>query len=361
MSHPDSHPENANAPASPSRPGLEAPPLAAKGGGQGHGQGGVGKATVGQEDVGQEGVGRNRLGLTLAPIGFLCLWSMGFSFGKLGLGGAEPLTFLAWRYWLALAAMILLAVILRPRLPRGQALLSAALVGLLIQVGYFGFGYLSFRYGLSAGLSALILSLQPILVGLLGPIMTGQPVSGRQWLGLGLGLVGAVWVILAQSGAQTIVASPDGQGGDRVLALVFGLLSLPCITAASLVEARIGRPTHPVSNNMIQYAVGLAVVLPLSLVLEQGLIDFTTPTLIGLGYVVIGNSLIAVSLLMFMLRAGEVARVSALFYLIPPLAAVAAWVILGEALNPWAWPGMAVALGGVVIARRASLRRATAQ
>ena len=40
----------------------------------------------------------------------------------------------------------------------------------------------------------------------------------------------------------------------------------------------------------------------------------------ALAYLVIGNSLVAMTLLMAMIRAGEVSRVSSLFYLVPPVA-----------------------------------------
>jgi drug/metabolite transporter (DMT)-like permease len=54
-----------------------------------------------------------------------------------------------------------------------------------------------------------------------------------------------------------------------------------------------------------------------------------------------------------MIRVGEVSRVSALMFLVPPIAAAMAWVLLGEVMPPLAWAGMAVAGIGVLIATRA--------
>ena len=52
----------------------------------------------------------------------------------------------------------------------------------------------------------------------------------------------------------------------------------------------------------------------------------------------------------------EVARVSALFYLVPPLSAMIAWPLLGERLAPLAWVGMAIAaLGVALVSRKAKL------
>jgi drug/metabolite transporter (DMT)-like permease len=70
----------------------------------------------------------------------------------------------------------------------------------------------------------------------------------------------------------------------------------------------------------------------------------------ALAYLVIGNSVVAVGLLLAMIRAGEVSRVSALLYLVPPIAALIAWLLPGEVMPLLAWPGMAVAAAGVFIA-----------
>ena len=104
---------------------------------------------------------------------------------------------------------------------------------------------------------------------------------------------------------------------------------------------------------MIQYAAGLIGTLPLMLATESLNVDWSSPEfLAALAYLVIGNSLISMTLLLAMIRLGEVSRVSSLFYLVPPVAALMAWPILGEAMSPLAWLGMAVAAAGVAIARR---------
>jgi drug/metabolite transporter (DMT)-like permease len=72
---------------------------------------------------------------------------------------------------------------------------------------------------------------------------------------------------------------------------------------------------------------------------------------------VIGNSIIAMSLLLAMIRAGEVARVSSLFYLVPPLSALIAWPLVGEEMPPLGWAGFALAAIGVAIASRTPARK----
>jgi drug/metabolite transporter (DMT)-like permease len=69
----------------------------------------------------------------------------------------------------------------------------------------------------------------------------------------------------------------------------------------------------------------------------------------SVAYLVVGNSILAISLLLSMIRRGEASRVSALFILVPPVTAVIAFVLLGETLPALAIPGMCLAAGGIFL------------
>jgi drug/metabolite transporter (DMT)-like permease len=281
--------------------------------------------------------------LLAAPVIFLLLWSGGFSVAKLGISHAEPLSFLSLRYACVCALLAPLVAIMRPPLPQTRAdWMHLAIVGLLIQFGYFGLSYLSFKAGVSAGGVAIIVCLQPILVGLIAPRFTREKVSMLRWAGLGLGLAGAATVIMARSSVE--LQNPVG-----VAAAMGALL---CITAGTLWEKRFGKSHHPVVSNAVQYLAGLAATLPLAMMFESFTFDWNLPFLGALTYLVIGNSIIAMSLLLAMIRAGEVSRVSSLFYLVPPISALMAWPLLGEAMPPLGWVGFALAAVGVALARR---------
>ncbi|MEM9046879.1 MAG: DMT family transporter [Pseudomonadota bacterium] len=284
------------------------------------------------------------LWLTLAPVIFLGLWSGGYVVAKIGIEYAPPLTLLALRYAFVVLLMAVLFVILRPPLPKTRADWGhLAVVGLLIQAVYFGFSYLAFRDGVASGTVALIMSLQPILVAIVAPIWTDEHVGWRRWIGLGMGLAGTVIVIVARS----VIAVPSPAG------LAFCAAALAGMTIATLWEKRFGLSHHPVTASLIGFVAGFAVILPVALWLEDPVVQWTWSFAGALGYLVIGNSLIAISLLLAMIRAGEVSRVSALLFLVPPLAALMAWPVLGEVMPPLAWAGMALAGAGVLIATRA--------
>lgn len=279
----------------------------------------------------------------LAPAAFVLLWSAGFSFVALGLPDSEPITFLALRYALVLALLAPALLVLRPPLPQTQRdWIDLAVVGLLLQALYFTLLYLALDLEDSAGTVALIVSLQPILVALLAPRLAGERVTALRWMGLGVGL----------AGAAIVIASRSSVGGSSAAGLLCAGAALVAITAGTLYERRYGSEHHPVSANAVQFTVALAVTLPPALVLEGFPVEWTRDLAVSLAYLVLANSLLAVSLLLMMIRRGEASRVSALFFLVPPLAAIIAWAVLGESLPGAAWAGMALAAVGVAAATR---------
>lgn len=289
--------------------------------------------------------------LVLAPSLFLALWSTGYVAAKFGLGFAEPMTFLALRFGCVVVLMTVLFVILHPPLPKTLAdWVHLVVVGFLLQSLYFGMCYLAFESGMAVGTLALILSLQPILVGLVAPRWAGERVRLQQWTGLVMGLLGAGIVIVARS--EIVVPTATS--------FLFAFLALFGITAGTLWEKRFGVAHHPVTSNLIGYAAGFIGVLPFMFLLETMQVNWTLAFTISLAYLVVGTSLIAVGLLLAMIRVGEVSRVSALFYLVPPFAAVIAWIVLDEIMPPLAWAGMGLAVAGVFIATHKPKARATA-
>ena len=279
----------------------------------------------------------------IAPFIFLMLWSGGYAVAKVGLQYAEPLTLLVLRYGLVVLIMGVMFVFLRPPLPKTKVELGhLAMVGFLIQAVYFGMCYLAFKAGVAAGTVALLMSFQPILIGLAAPKLTQEAIGWKRWIGLLLGLVGAVIVIVARSEVE----APSFVG------FAFAVLGLLGITAGSLWEKRFGLSHHPVTANLVGFSVGFIALLPIMLWLETMHITWTWQFSAALFYLVVGNSVVAVGLLLAMIRSGDVSRVSSLFFLVPPLAALLAWLLLAEVMPAVAWVGMALAVVGVFIATR---------
>lgn len=283
------------------------------------------------------------LWLSAAPFIFLILWSTGYAVAKIGLQYTEPMTFLVMRFACVVIFMAVLFAVIRPPLPKTRGEWGhVAFVGFLIQAVYFGSNYFAFDAGIGAGTLALLMSLQPIVVALIAPKWTGERVGAAQWTGLGLGLLGAALVIGARAGIEP----------PSLIGLMFAATALIGITSGSLWEKRFGVNHHPVTSTLIGYAAGLIGILPALVWQGEMHVDWTWQFGASLAYLVICNSVIAVGLLLAMIRAGDVSRVSALFFMVPPLAALAAWVLLGEIMPPLAWAGLAVASLGVYLATR---------
>ena len=283
------------------------------------------------------------LWLIAAPVLFLAFWSGGFVFAKLGLAHAEPLTFLALRFAIVVVAMGIVFVIVKPPLPaRRIDWVHLSIVGVLMQSIYFGMCYIAFDLDVSAGTVALVLALHPILVAIIAPWSAGERIGWRRWAGLLMALTGTGLVILA----RLEIAVPSFAG------IIATVLSLFSFLGATLWEKRFGETHHPVTSNLIGFSAGLIAILPFALVLETNVIAWNADMAIALAYLVICNSLIATTLLLAMIRVGEVARVSALLFLVPPGAALLAWLILDEVMPVLAWPGLVLAAIGVLIATR---------
>lgn len=281
--------------------------------------------------------------MAAAPVIFLLLWSGGYVVAKIALGYAEPMTLLALRYGCVLAIMLPAYFIFRPPLPRSLSdWAHLAIVGFLIQTVYFAFCWMAFIDGVAAGTVALVMSFQPMLVALIAPKWSGEIVGFWRWFGLLLGLAGTAMVIFSRLDVSTA-------SGLGFLYMALGLFGM---TAGSLWEKRFGRSHHPITQNLVGYGAGFLGVLPFMLALDTMQINWTWEFGWALAYLVLGNSILAIGLLLAMIRAGDVSAVSSLLYLVPPLAALVAWLVLGEVLLPLGWLGMAVAAVGVYLATR---------
>jgi drug/metabolite transporter (DMT)-like permease len=270
---------------------------------------------------------------------FVLLWSSGFIVAKLGLGYAEPLTFLMLRTGLVLALLVVIIALTRPKWPRGAGLVHAAATGLMVHGLYLGGVFIAIENGVSAGLAALIVSLQPLLTSTIANRWLGERVVARQWLGLALGLFG-VYLVLHEKTA-TAGATPLAW-----FALVVALLG---ITIGTLYQKRFGGGMDWRPALAVQYmAAGILFAFG-AFAFETRVVHWTPQFCFAIGYLALVLSFGAIWLLYYLIRRAAATRVTSLFYLVPPTTALMAWVIFGERLPPLALAGMAVCVAGVAL------------
>jgi drug/metabolite transporter (DMT)-like permease len=278
--------------------------------------------------------------LSPIPVFFVFLWSTGFIAAKFGLPYAPPLTFLILRCAGVLALLLPVVLVGRAPWPRGSVL-HIAVAGLLLQAGYLGGVWCAIKLGMPAGLSALIVGMQPILTAIAAPLI-GERVRARQWFGLAVGLAGVALVVYAKIDMAGLSAAAIG----------FCILALLSITAGTMYQRRFCPRFDLRTGTVIQFAATIAVLLPLAVFLEQFDLSLSnvawTPHFVGaLAWSVCALSIGAIFLLFKLISRSEATQVTSLLYLTPPTTAVMAWLLFGEALGAAGLAGMAVAVAGV--------------
>lgn len=285
----------------------------------------------------------DRRWLRAAPLLFVTFWSGGFTAGKIAVAYTQPLTLLSLRFALVMAVAGALALILRVPWPtdwRGWR--EPAVIGLLIQGVYFSFFYLALDAGMGAGALALMMSGQPLMTALLAPLATRDAAPRGLWFGLALGFAG-VGLFIVEKGV-------GGLGGPA--AIGYAGASLCALTLAALLQRRAQARVHPFPSAFIQCGAAAVIGWPLALWLEPNTVDWAPGLIVGLLYVGLVNSILSVWLLAVMMREGGAAQVSSLFFIVTPLAAAIAWVILGERFGLLGFAGLALAALGVALALR---------
>ncbi|UZJ25838.1 DMT family transporter [Rhodococcus antarcticus] len=287
---------------------------------------------------------RQEVALLLAPAVFVLLWSTGFVGAKYGLPYAAPFTFLAVRLLIAAVLLAVLALVLRTPAPRGRTQWGrSALTGVLLHAGYLGGVFWAISRGFPAGVSSVVVSLQPVLVAALAGTVLGETLRRVQWVGLVVGVVG-VGLVLAPG-----LAAADGV---PVSGLLSCLVALGAGTAGTLHQKRHGGGIPLLGGTAVQYAAAGVLLGVLALSTEDTTVEWTPRFVAALAWLVLALSIGAVLLLLVLLRRGSASGVSSLFYLVPPATAVEAYLLFGETLAPVSVLGIVVAAVGVALVVR---------
>ncbi len=276
--------------------------------------------------------------LRAAPLVFVLIWSTGFVVARYGMPHAPPMGFLAIRYALSVAAFLLWIGLARAPWPQTRSQwLHLSVTGVFMHAGYLGGVWLAVKGGLGAGMTALIVGLQPVLTAVwLSALGRSQRVALTQWLGLVLGFLGLLLVVWDRLGAGEVSAAN----------LAWGALALGSITIGTLYQKRFLQACDVRTANTVQLAAAFVVTLPFAL-MEQGGMNWH-PELIGaMAWSVLVLTLGGSSLLYMLLQRGAAMTVTSLMYLVPPTTALMAWFLFREALTPFILTGLALTAIGV--------------
>ena len=285
---------------------------------------------------------QNQAWLRAMPWVFVVVWSTGFIVARYGMPNSPPFTFLLWRYVFSVLCFVLWAKLARVPWPQGRAQWGhLAVTGVLMHAGYLGGVWAAVKVGMGAGLTALIVGLQPVITAIWLSARGGH-VSRRQWQGLALGFVGLAMVV-----------SRKLEGGIEVTpwSLTMITMALISITTGTLYQKRFVQPCDVRTANAVQLMAAYVVTLPLAMLETEPALwnaEMTWAMVWAVLVLTLGGS----SLFYMLIQRGAAAAVTSLLYLVPPTTAVMAWFLFDEPITLVTLAGIVVTAMGVSLVVR---------
>ncbi len=278
----------------------------------------------------------------LYPFLFVALYGSGFVGAKYGLPYSSPLSFLTLRFMIAGLIFATIVLMLRLPIPNIKNIIHIAIAGSLT-VATFSIGvFISIDMGLSPAISALVIALQPILVGVFASSMIGERLKNSQWLGLIFGLFGVAVVVVHNIDTEAV----------GVLSVSMSVIGLVGLTAGNLYQKRFCSDMNIITGGSIQSLVSGIICLILLAFFDEFSVRWTPEFIGALAYMTFGVSLGALSLLYIMIHRGEVSKVASIFYLVPVSAAITAYFLYGETFDLFTLIGALIIFIGIYLTNR---------
>ncbi len=283
-----------------------------------------------------------------APALFVFLWSTGWISARAAAPFTDPLTFLAIRFGLAGLLLTLFSLAARAAWPKTRAdWLHAMVTGFLLHAVYLGPVWWAIKQGLPAGISGLIAALQPLFTAALAAPLAGERLTGKQKLGVAVGLLGVALVLYPKLAGVGPFAS-----GNYFWPIVVNVLGMFGVTAGTFYQKRFVRTGELRTITAVQYLGATPPILIAALLLEPLHFEIAWPSVLSMAWSVLALSIGGIVLMLTLIRKGAVSRVAALIYLVPPAVALQAWLLFGETLIPLQMLGMAVTAVGVYLSAK---------
>jgi drug/metabolite transporter (DMT)-like permease len=277
-----------------------------------------------------------------APSTFVILWATGFIGARYAMPWCEPFLFLAARFAIAGAIIAVFAAVSGINWPARETAAHAIISGSLIHGVYLGAVFWAIRNGLPAGMSALIVGIQPLLTALMAGAALKEKVSHKHWAGLATGLVGialVLWPKLNFTGP-----------GVNAATLGASVLAVLAVSAGTIWQKRFVTGADLRGTTAFQYLGAFLVAAPMTLLLENQQFTITRELVFAMVWLVAVLSIGAIFLLMRLIQDGAVSKVASLFYLVPAVTALMAWLLFNETLNAVQIAGMLITAFGVAMA-----------
>lgn len=285
------------------------------------------------------------------PAMFVLLWATGFIGARYAMPYMEPFLFLMARFAIAGAILGVWVILAGNNWPDRRGAMHAIIAGCLIHGAYLGAVFWAIHKGLPAGMSALVVGLQPLITALIAGVTLGEKIQPRHWAGLGVGFIGVAMVLWPK-----LSISADGITPATVGASIFSVIA---ISIGTVWQKRFVGQIDLKAGTTLQYLGAMVVMAIMTLLFETHEIIWSGSLVFAMFWLVVVLSIGAVLLLMILINQGAVSKVASLFYLVPGVTALMAYVLFGETLTLFQLVGMAIATLGVALSTAGQSRRAT--
>ena len=282
----------------------------------------------------------------IIPIIFVILWSSAFITSKIIVDNASPFLSLSIRFGIVAFLFFLFFIFFsKNKYISLKACKDASISGLLFHGVYLGGVFFALSRGMSATLIALIVSLQPILTSILAKIYLNETLTKFQWIGILFGFIGAAMIIAS-----------DLIGGLTAVAFFAGIIGLISSSLGIIWQKKIGSDLSLSANNFIQALSASIFHLLLALCFEKMFMNFTNDFILAMSWQIFAVSLGAFLILMWLLLKNKANETSTLFFLVPPISALLAFLILDETFTFFDFFGLFISCLGVFIVSKSQIR-----
>jgi len=278
------------------------------------------------------------------------LYALGYPIGALAAAAMTPMAAMVLRFSLAASILAIWTVLVKAPWPRGAQFGHVVVAGLLIQAVQFCSLYEALQLGSPAVLGAVAIAMNPVTTAILGAVFLREPLGPRRLAALTLGVV----AVLAACAGRLMRA----HGVDPVILLL--VLALLGLSAGGVYQQRFCAGVDFRAMSAMQNAVALIPAAALAILTPFSVHDGAKAA-IAVGGMVLLNATLAVSLYLRAINTHGAAAVAMLFAVIPAVAAVLSWLMLGQ--RPDAGVAVGLVAGGFAcwLNTRASGRRRAAQ
>lgn len=284
-----------------------------------------------------------------ASILFVLIWSTGFIVARAMVPHGAPELILAVRLTLTALLLGMLALHARQRWPHGRRLGLHLAAGAMLHGFYLTLSWWAVGHGMPAGIMSLLGATQPLMVAVASVALLGERLPARAWTGLGIAILGVGCVLLP-------AIEKSGAGAVTLIPALAGVIAVLGMTGGTLIQRGTISSDAIWVSGAVQNAGGALVAISAALIVGEWRWDNSQMLWIGLGWSVLGLSAAGLSLLVWLVRNQGPTRMSMLLLLVPPLAAIEAWLLFGERLGPVQLIGFALALAGVLLGRAQARR-----